>query len=156
MLMLLPIGNVYIGDFGNHRIRKITVSTGVITTIAGTGTASFSGDGGLATSAELNSPAGVILDASGIGTNTSLRQPSLIVFVGNVYICDEYNHRVRKITVSTGIISTIAGVGTSSTSIGDGGPAASARLSYPGGIVLDSSGITAYRSRISARIICSY
>ena len=59
------IGNVYIGDYGNSRIRKVTVSTGIITTIAGTGSASYSGDNGAATSATLNFPIGVVLDASG-------------------------------------------------------------------------------------------
>ena len=59
------IGNVYIADYGNHRIRKVTVSTGTITTIAGTGTASYSGDGGAATSATLYYPYGVAVDASG-------------------------------------------------------------------------------------------
>ena len=59
------IGNVYIADTWNHRIRKVTVSTGIITTIAGTGTASYSGDNGAATSATLNEPTGVVLDASG-------------------------------------------------------------------------------------------
>ena len=59
------IGNVYIADFWNHRIRKVTVSTGVITTIAGTGSGSYSGDNGAATSASLNQPFGVALDASG-------------------------------------------------------------------------------------------
>jgi hypothetical protein len=57
---------VYIADIDNHRIRKVTASTGIISTIAGTGTASYSGDGGLATSAALNKPIGVALDASGI------------------------------------------------------------------------------------------
>ena len=59
------IGNVYIADFGNNRIRKVTVSTGIITTIAGTGTSSYSGDNGAATSATLNYPDGVVVDASG-------------------------------------------------------------------------------------------
>ena len=59
------IGNVYIGDFSNHRIRKVTVSTEIITTIAGTGTTSYNGDGGAATSAALKSPVGVALDAAG-------------------------------------------------------------------------------------------
>ena len=59
-------GNVYIGDWGNHRVRKITVSTGIISTFAGTGTASFSGDGGQATSATLHWPFGVVLDSSGL------------------------------------------------------------------------------------------
>ena len=59
------IGNVYIGDGANNRIRKVTVSTGIITTIAGTGSASYSGDNGAATSATLNYPQGVAVDASG-------------------------------------------------------------------------------------------
>ena len=59
------IGNVYIADGSNNRIRKVTVSTGIITTIAGTGSATYSGDNGAATSATLNHPAGVALDASG-------------------------------------------------------------------------------------------
>ena len=59
------IGNVYIADQSNHRIRKVTVSTGIITTIAGTGTSSYSGDNVAATSATLNYPYGVAVDASG-------------------------------------------------------------------------------------------
>ena len=59
------IGNVYIADTYNHRIRKVTVSTGIITTIVGTGTSSYSGDNGAATSATLYYPRGVALDASG-------------------------------------------------------------------------------------------
>ena len=56
---------MYIGDYGNHRIRKVTVSTGIITTIAGTGASSYSGDNGAATAATLNYPRGVVVDASG-------------------------------------------------------------------------------------------
>ncbi len=59
------LGNVYIADLYNHRIRKVTISTGIIITIAGTGTGSYSGDNGPATSATLNFPAGVALDSSG-------------------------------------------------------------------------------------------
>ena len=62
---MFNIGNVYIADAGNHRIRKVTVSTGIITTIAGTGTGSYSGDNGAATSATLYNPFGVAVDASG-------------------------------------------------------------------------------------------
>ena len=63
---VIPLGNVYIADWGNERIRKVTVSTGIITTIAGTGSTGFSGDNGQATSATLNSPTGVTVDSSGI------------------------------------------------------------------------------------------
>ena len=59
------LGNVYIADSGNSRIRKVTVSTGIITTIAGTGTGSYSGDNGQATSAALSYPGGVTVDTSG-------------------------------------------------------------------------------------------
>jgi enoyl-[acyl-carrier-protein] reductase (NADH) len=115
---------VYIADYSNHRIRKVTVSTGIITTIAGSSTSgSYSGDNGQATSATLWLPSGVALDAS-----------------GNVYIADYVNSRVRKVTVSTGIITTIAGTG-SSTFSGDGGAATSATLYRPYGVALDSSGM---------------
>ena len=74
-LILLPLnalGNMYIADRQNNRIRKVTVSTGIITTVAGTGTSSYSGDNGPATSAALYYPHGVILDASGKETHLSL------------------------------------------------------------------------------------
>ena len=91
----------------------MTASTGIITTVAGNGTAGYSGDGGPATSAELNSPAGVALDSS-----------------GNIYIADTSNSRIRKVTVSTGVITTLAGDGTAGYS-GDGGSATSAELYFP-------------------------
>ena len=104
----------------------MTVSTGIISTIAGTGTSSYSGDNGAATSATLNYPYGVGLDTA-----------------GNVYIADTYNHRIRKVTISTGIITTFAGTGTSSYS-GDNGPATSATLYYPIGVAVDSAGTPRY------------
>jgi len=113
-------GNLYIADSGNNRIRKITPG-GTISTYAGTGTASFSGDGGAATSATLNSPVGMSIDTS-----------------GNLYVADTSNHRIRKIT-SGGTISTIAGTGTSGFS-GDGGAATSANLASPYDAVADGSG----------------
>jgi trimeric autotransporter adhesin len=114
-------GNIYIAD-GSERIRKITASTWIISTIAGNGTAGYSGDGGAATSAELNYPLSVAVDGS-----------------GNVYIADTDNYRIRKVTASTGKISTIAGNGISGFS-GDGGPGTSAEISYVSGIASDSSG----------------
>jgi N-acetylneuraminic acid mutarotase len=115
-------GNIYIVDSGNNRIRKVTASTGIITTVAGNGTAGYSGDSGAGTSAELNSPFGVAVDAS-----------------GNLYIADTYNLVIRTVTASTGIITTVAGNGTAGSS-GDGGAATSAALSYPTSVVVDSLG----------------
>lgn len=104
-------GNIYIADRNNHRIRMIAPS-GIITTIAGVGTAGFSGDGGAATLAELRDPVGVAVDAS-----------------GNVYIADATNRNVRKVATN-GIITTIAGTGASGTT-GDGGPATAATFVRP-------------------------
>ena len=115
-------GNLYIADRANDRIRKVTASTGIITTVAGNGTQGYSGDGGAATSAELSGPFAVTVDAS-----------------GNIYIADEYNQRIRKVTVSTGIITTVAGNGTQGYS-GDGGAATSAELSNVLSVAVDASG----------------
>ncbi len=114
-------GNIYISDQLNSRIRKVTRSTGIISTVAGTGTAAFSGDGGQATSANINRPYCVVFDAS-----------------GNLYIADRSNDRVRKITVASGVISTIAG-GTVGFG-GDGGQATAANLNRPQGLAFDGSG----------------
>lgn len=111
-------GNLYITDYNNQRIRK--VSGGVITTVAGNGLAGYGGDGGLATNASLNFPLGVAVDSA-----------------GNLYIADNTNNRIRKVT--KGIITTIAGNGNPGFS-GDGGPAISASLLYPGGVAVDPSG----------------
>ena len=113
-------GNVYIADYGNHKIRMVS-STGIITTIAGTGTVGNSGDGGAATSAQLYYPTGVSVDIS-----------------GNVYIADQYNHKIRKVT-SAGIITTLAGTGTAGYN-GDGNAATSAQLNYPMAVSVDVSG----------------
>ncbi len=115
-------GNFYIADTGNNVIRKVTASTGMISTVAGNGTAGYSGDGGAATSAEINGATNVALDSA-----------------GNLYIADTGNNRIRKVTVSTGIISTAAGNGTMGYS-GDNEAAVSAKLSGPSGVVVDSAG----------------
>lgn len=122
LLLLSLLGNVYIADGQNHRIRKVVVSSNIITTIAGTGSQDYTGDGGAATSAALSWPFGVAVDVS-----------------GNVYIGDYGNNRIRKVTVSTGAIATIAGTGIGSYS-GDGGFATSAELFGPVGVTLDASG----------------
>jgi len=113
-------GNLYIAEFFGHRIRKVTPG-GTISTAAGTGTAGYSGDGGPATSAQLNHPTGVAVDSS-----------------GNLYIADCLNDRIRKVTPG-GTISTVAGTGTLGYS-GDGGPATSAQLFQPIGVAVDAAG----------------
>ncbi|MFT3792183.1 MAG: Ig-like domain repeat protein [Rudaea sp.] len=117
-------GNLYIADTVNHRIRRI--SAGVISTVAGTGTAGYSGDGGAATAAQLNSPYGIALDG-----------------VGNVYVADRYNHRIRKITVADGKIATIAGTGAQGFS-GDGGQATAATFNLPHAVAVDAAGNNVY------------
>jgi sugar lactone lactonase YvrE len=117
-------GNVYIADTNNQRIRKITGTT--ITTIAGAGEELFAGDGGPATSAGLDLPAGIAVDSS-----------------GNVYIADRHNQRVRMIAAADGTISTIAGSGAASFSgdfSGDGSTATSATLARPSGVSVDAAG----------------
>ena len=108
-------GNLYIADTQNHRIRMLTPG-GTISTIAGTGTPGFSGDGGAATAAELNAPSAVAVDAS-----------------GNIYIADTRNHRVRMVTTD-GNIDTIAGTGDAAYNGDDGRRAADCALqSWRGG-----------------------
>jgi len=113
-------GNLYIADTQNHRIRMLAPG-GAISTIAGTGNAGFSGDGGAAAAAELNAPSQVAVDTS-----------------GNVYIADTLNHRVRLVTTD-GNIATIAGTGDAAYN-GDDGPAVQVALSAPGGVALDGQG----------------
>jgi sugar lactone lactonase YvrE len=113
-------GNILISDCTNHRVRKID-SNGYIFTIAGTGTAGYSGDNGQATSAQINGPNGLATDSS-----------------GNIYIGDRINQRIRKID-SNGVITTVAGNGQQGYS-GDNGPATSAQLNSPNGVTPDASG----------------
>ncbi len=112
-------GNVYIADEYNNCIREVSASAGIITTIAGGGS-NYPGDGGAATAAQLDLPSGVAVDAA-----------------GNVYII--MNNRVREVSASTGIITTIAGNDTSGYS-GDGGAASAAALSSPRGVAVDACG----------------
>ena len=126
----------------------------VITTIAGTGASSYSGDNGQATSAGLYLPYGLNVDTAGNeyiylflcidkGFPELKLRNSLFIPIGNVYIADTYNQRIRKVAVSTGIITTIAGTGSSSYS-GDNGPATSATLCYPIDVAVDSTGKQLY------------
>jgi hypothetical protein len=112
-------GDTYICDSGNHKIRKLTHATGFASTIAGTGTGSYTGDGGLATAATLNNPTNICINSA-----------------GDLIIADADNHVVRKITVSTGIITTVAGTGTGGDQVG---VATSSRLKYPKGVAVDAS-----------------
>jgi sugar lactone lactonase YvrE len=115
-----PSGNVFIGDTADNRVRKVDTN-GIITTVAGNGTRAYSGDGGPATNAGLNLPAGVALDAA-----------------GNLFIADQDNQRIRKIDTN-GFITTVAGNGTNAYS-GDGGAATNASLNFPGGVTADAVG----------------
>lgn len=112
-------GNLYIADLNDNVIRKVDLA-GIVTTVAGTGEQGFAGDGGAATSALLDFPAGVAVDAA-----------------GNIYIADTHNQRVRK--VSNGTITTIAGTGTAGFS-GDNGASTSAQLSGPTALAVDANG----------------
>lgn len=119
------VGNLYIADNGNSRIRKVTPD-GTITTVVGTGGLGYNGDNIPGINAELNQPFGVAVDGS-----------------GNLYIADSYNHRIRKVTPD-GTITTIAGNGIcqspyASCYSGDGGPATSAQLSAPYAVAVDGA-----------------
>src|SRR6266568_5059338 len=118
-------GNIYIADKASCVIRKVTAATGIITTIAGNGTAGNSGDGGLAINAELNNPMGLAVDS-----------------VGNLYIADNANNAIRMVTASSGTISTVAGNPTNQWGgySGDNGPATQADLNYPVSVSLDLTG----------------
>ncbi|MEV4432572.1 NHL repeat-containing protein [Streptomyces sp. NPDC049585] len=113
-------GILYIADCLNHRVRKVS-RNGIITTVAGNGTAGYVSDGGPAVATTLFHPHGVELDAA-----------------GNLYIADSANHRVRRVSAN-GIITTVAGTGIAGY-VDDGGPAASTRLYSPCGVTLDSAG----------------
>jgi len=125
--LLVPTGvaadkynNLYFTDEGNNRIRRVDAITGIITTVAGNGIYDFAGDGGQAISASLKAPTGIAIDA-----------------VGNIFIADYYNNRIRKVDISTGIITTIAGNGVVGYG-GDGGPAVSANIWLPSGVAVDA------------------
>ncbi|MDP1697369.1 MAG: hypothetical protein Q8L45_06260 [Xanthomonadaceae bacterium] len=113
-------GSLYIADFGNQRIRRVTPG-GIINTVAGTGVQGFFGDGGSAIQARLNDPVGAAVGAD-----------------GSLYIADRDNNRIRRVTPG-GIINTVAGTGVQGFS-GDGGSAMQARLNAPGGVAIGADG----------------
>ena len=114
-------GNLYIADFGNSRVRKVAASGGAISTVAGNGSAGYSGDGGPAAKAQLNGPQGVAVDAA-----------------GNLYIADTGNNLIREVTAD-GRIASVAGNGIAGYS-GDGGPATSAQVGNPVALAVDAVG----------------
>ena len=113
--------NLYIADPANNRIREVAAGTNIVSTFAGNGTAGFGGDGGPATSAELQSPVGVAVDSA-----------------GNLYIADQGNNVIRKVA-NNGTITTVAGNNAEGYS-GDNGQATNATLYAPAGVALDSAG----------------
>ncbi|MEK7408729.1 MAG: hypothetical protein AAB225_26995 [Acidobacteriota bacterium] len=115
-------GNVYFSDPTTSRIRKITVADGRISTVAGNGNLGFSGDGGQATQAMIDTPKGLAIDQN-----------------GNLYIADQFNNRIRKVSAA-GIITTIVGLPNNNTFSGDGGLAVNASLNTPMGVAVDSAG----------------
>ena len=122
-------GNLYIVDYGNQRIRKVTVVTGNITTVAGNGTTGYTGDNNQAISAEFDNPLGIAVNSSGT----------------LLYIADTGNNVVRQVNLTTGVITTFAGNGfgagtTGGGYTGDNGPAISAEMWNPSGVALDGSG----------------
>jgi sugar lactone lactonase YvrE len=173
------VGNLYIADTENHKIRFISGTTGIISTIAGTGTLGFSGDAGAASSAKLYYPFAIAVDNShnyyiadtlnhriryvtssniistfagngltsafssngdgGQATSATLNQPAGVAMNTDysvLYISDSYSHTIRKVDLSTKIITTIAGTSSAGYS-GDIGPATSAKLNYPKGLAVD-------------------
>lgn len=114
--------NVYVADYSNNKIRKIDAITGVITTVAGNGSTTYTGDGGLAINTGISGAIQVFVDND-----------------DNIFFCDQWNHAVRKVTIATGIITTVAGNGTEGHS-GDNGPATNAQLNQPSGIYVDNNG----------------
>jgi sugar lactone lactonase YvrE len=115
-------GSVYIADSGNNRVRRIDGVTGIISTVAGNGVAAFAGDGGPATAASLNYPSAVAVDSA-----------------GTLYIADGGNGRIRRVDAVTGIITTLAGTGSTSYN-GDGTPATAANLGFPTALQLNGAG----------------
>ncbi len=133
-LALDASGSLYIADSGNNRIRRIDGITGILTTVAGNGAATFAGDGGLASAASLNSPSAVAVDAA-----------------GNLYIADAGNSRIRRVDAATGIITTLAGTGSTSYN-GDGILATGANLGFPSALVVNGSGNLLFTDILSNRV----
>jgi trimeric autotransporter adhesin len=132
-------GNIYYTEQAYHRVRRITISNGVVTTQAGSTTAGFSGDGSTATSALLNSPAGIAIDTEA---------------TANIYIADNGNQRVRKVDGSSRVISTVVGTGAAGYN-GDGLAGTSTKLNGPVGLAVDKSN-NVYIADVSNHIVRVY
>ena len=117
-----PDGALYVTEVGHHRVRRVDLATGRLTTVAGTGAKGYSGDGGSALAARLNEPYEVRFDAA-----------------GNMFFVEMQNHLVRKVAAGSGRITTVAGTGKKGFS-GDGGPAVKATFNVPHSIALDGRG----------------
>ena len=114
-------GDLYIAEAGMHRVRKVDAQ-GFITTAAGDGSQGYSGDGGAATAAQMDTPTCVAVDAA-----------------GDLYVCDSHNHRVRRVDAGTGVMTTVAGTGAAGFA-GDGGLATAAVLDLPVAVAVDGAG----------------
>ena len=125
--------SLWFSDGDNNRVRVLDLATNLVRTVAGTGPRGATGDGGPAVQARLDGPRMIALDS-----------------VGNLYICDSFNHRIRRVGID-GIITTVAGTGVAGFS-GDGGPAALARLSEPRGLTLGDDATLYIADTVNARI----
>jgi uncharacterized protein (TIGR03437 family) len=176
-LALDSAGNLFIADTSNDVIRKFNPASGIITTVAGLGSAGFAGDGGLAARAQFDNPSGLAFDSSGnlliadttnnrirmMATNLTmstiagsssggfagdggaankarLNSPKGVGLdaAGNIFIADTFNNRIR-VVATNGTIFTVAGNGTPGAS-GDGGPAAAAEFRFPSGVAVNAAG----------------
>lgn len=128
-------GNVYVADERNNRIRVVDRKTGIITTVVGNGVRGFGGDGGAATLATLNQPAAVVIDG-----------------MGDIYIADRLNSRVRRVDAQTRVITTVAGGGSKYSLFVEGAGATEVPLMWPTGLALDSAGHLYIADQISGFI----
>jgi polygalacturonase/streptogramin lyase len=128
-------GNIFIAGYNSHEVFKVSVSNGLLYLVAGTGSAGSTGDGGLATSAQVNAPRGVWADT-----------------IGNIYIADTSNNKIRIVDV-TGNIHTFAGTGTAASN-GDGGLATSAAINNPQGVMTDANLNVYIADSAKVRVVC--